>query len=343
MNKALKVLLDNFCWNIVSRGYKTERLSSTLSVTLGYRSNFSFNLISQSCLNANCRRKKARREKSWNKADMEEAVTEISAGSQIQPTSKKYGLCKATSYDNSLQKRSPWKELAKSIHEKEQSQQKKANMICAARKSVTSNPFIIYDFYDTIEKLFNEKQYTLAQVWNCDEWGFLTDPSRAKVIGPKGKVANKLIWGEGHENISTLAACSAVITEVKVITEMEYLAKLKKIDEEAKQKEEKRLNRKRTQPSVAGKRPTIKKKIKFGKGNGNDSSIEESTDEEEEKSTDSDDENSSNESNNSDDSSEDDDESQKEMTAEESLLDLWKSLNPLAEESDVIQKWYGCI
>ncbi|XP_057296114.1 uncharacterized protein LOC130625047 [Hydractinia symbiolongicarpus] len=98
--------------------------------------------------------------------------------------------------------------------------------------------------------------------------------------------------------------------KTKVITEIEYLAKLKKIDEEAKQKEEKRLNRKRTQPSVAGKRPTIKKKIKFGKGNGNDSSIEESTDEEEEESTDSDDENSSNESDNSDDSSEEDDESQ---------------------------------
>lgn len=680
-------------------------------------------------------KKKSRTGKSWNEADMEDALAEISAGSQIRPTSNKYGMSEAVLRQRIKKKAegkvlvgsgrkntlSPTEEsdLAKCIAslcnlgfspsssqikdfvkdyvklhnmttpfkndrpgknwlsqfmKRNNLSKKKANMICAARKSVTSNPFIIYDFYDTIEKLFNEKQYTPAQVRNCDESGFPTDPSRAKVIGPKGKVANKLTWGAGRENISTLAACSAdgrvldpliifsgvnfqstwkgkeplpntiygvskngwMTTDIffqwfqkfieqveerpllliydghlshvsvelielaqaeditlvklpphatdrlqpldvcgfgplkrlwieelnnrvntlgpketiskatfvdllskvwhngllkknmisgfratgivpldrskypetafdtrllkrynawvelgkpedlfdslrtstttptkmkeriaetsepeapstsepeapsiseptapstsepetstptqsmvddfdpatpvsgptvcyecikmgpmpppvagkiwvrgwslidasqclppasttptseksfedvvlnkmkgpqekqvkprkkidhktKVITEMEYLAKLKKIDEEAKQKEEKRLNRKRTQPSVAGKRPTIKKKIKFGKGNGNDSSIEESTDEEEEESTDSDDENSSNESDNSDDSSENDDESQKEMTAEESLLDLWKSLSPPAEESDVIQKWYGCI
>lgn len=86
---------------------------------------------------------------------------------------------------------------------------KKVNMICAARKSITANPFVIYDFYDTVEKLMKEKNYTPAKVWNCDETGFPTDPSRARVIAPKGRVANKLTWGAGRENISTLAACNA--------------------------------------------------------------------------------------------------------------------------------------
>ena len=86
---------------------------------------------------------------------------------------------------------------------------KKANMICAARKSATSNPFIIYDFYDTIEKIVEEKGLTPKQVWNCDESGFPTDPSKAKIIAPKGQIGNKLTWGAGRENFSTLAACSA--------------------------------------------------------------------------------------------------------------------------------------
>ena len=32
---------------------------------------------------------------------------------------------------------------------------KKANMISSARKSVTANPFIIYDIYDLLEELVN--------------------------------------------------------------------------------------------------------------------------------------------------------------------------------------------
>ena len=36
--------------------------------------------------------------------------------------------------------------------------------------------FVVYDFFETIEKIANENNFSLSQVWNCDETGFLTDP-----------------------------------------------------------------------------------------------------------------------------------------------------------------------
>ena len=49
-------------------------------------------------------------------------------------------------------------------------------MISYARMANTSNPFVVYDFFETIEKIANENNFSLSQVWNCDETGFLTDP-----------------------------------------------------------------------------------------------------------------------------------------------------------------------
>ena len=86
---------------------------------------------------------------------------------------------------------------------------KKANMISAERKSVTSNPFVIYDFYNTMEKLIQEKSLGLSQIWNFDDSGFPTDPQRCKVVGVKGKEAYKVTAGAGRENITTLAVVTA--------------------------------------------------------------------------------------------------------------------------------------
>ena len=86
---------------------------------------------------------------------------------------------------------------------------KKANLISAARKACTSNPFIINDFFDTIEKIIMEKNLSENQIWNCDELGFPTDPTRSKVISVRGEVAYKTTWGASRENNSTLAACNA--------------------------------------------------------------------------------------------------------------------------------------
>ena len=103
----------------------------------------------------------------------------------------------------------PGKDWLRSFMERRNLSTKKANMISAARKSATSNPFIVNDFYDVIEKIIIDHKLNPKQVWNCDESGFPTDPSKSKVISPRGEVAYKITWGAGRENISTLAACNA--------------------------------------------------------------------------------------------------------------------------------------
>ena len=86
---------------------------------------------------------------------------------------------------------------------------KKANMICSARKLATSNPFLIYGFYDLLEQIVTENQLTAKQMWNCDESGFPTDPHRSKVVSKKGEQAFKITSGAQRENILTLAVCNA--------------------------------------------------------------------------------------------------------------------------------------
>ena len=86
---------------------------------------------------------------------------------------------------------------------------KKANMISSARKSATSNPFIVFAFYDKLEKGYVRKKSLSSQIWNLDESGFPTDAGRCKVIAPKGEVANKITSGAGREKITVLAACNA--------------------------------------------------------------------------------------------------------------------------------------
>lgn len=82
-------------------------------------------------------------------------------------------------------------------------------MICAARKSATANPFIIFDFYDITEGLINEHNLTPSQIWNCDKSGFPSDPQKCKVVSVKGEVAYKVTCGTGRENTTTLAVCNA--------------------------------------------------------------------------------------------------------------------------------------
>ena len=74
---------------------------------------------------------------------------------------------------------------------------KKANIISSARTSATSNPFIIYDFYDVLERLMREKKFKPKQVWNCDESGFPHDPLKCRVVIIKGKTAYKVTCGAG--------------------------------------------------------------------------------------------------------------------------------------------------
>ena len=86
---------------------------------------------------------------------------------------------------------------------------KKANMISYARMVNTSNPFVVYNLFETIEKIANENNFSPSQVWNCDKTGFPTDGGQCKVVASKGKQPNKMTSGAGGENISVLATCRA--------------------------------------------------------------------------------------------------------------------------------------
>ena len=85
---------------------------------------------------------------------------------------------------------------------------KNANMISVVQMATTSNPFAVYDFFDTIQKTMEPNNFTTSQIWNCDETGFATDARQCKVIAPRGKQPNKFTKGVGRENVSVLVTCS---------------------------------------------------------------------------------------------------------------------------------------
>ena len=70
-------------------------------------------------------------------------------------------------------------------------------MISYAHMANTSNPFVVYDSFETIEKIANENNFSPSQV----------DASQCKVVAPKGKQPNKMTRGAERENISVLATC----------------------------------------------------------------------------------------------------------------------------------------
>ena len=87
---------------------------------------------------------------------------------------------------------------------------KKAEMISTAPKANSSNPFIIYDFFDQVEKVFQEyPELDENKIYNCDESEFPTDQTRGSVVSVKGQPALKLSFGARRENIFVLGICSA--------------------------------------------------------------------------------------------------------------------------------------
>lgn len=75
----------------------------------------------------------------------------------------------------------PGKEWLRLFMDRNNLSLKKATMISSSRKAVTANPFVVNDFYDTLEKVTKERDFTPAQIWNCDESGFPTDPKSARL------------------------------------------------------------------------------------------------------------------------------------------------------------------
>ena len=78
---------------------------------------------------------------------------------------------------------------------------KKANMISVARMATTKNSFVVYDFFDTAQKIMEANDFTAAQIWNCDETGFPTYARQCKVIAPRSKPT--YMWCSQRKYIST--------------------------------------------------------------------------------------------------------------------------------------------
>ena len=78
-----------------------------------------------------------------------------------------------------------------------------------ARMATTSNPFVVYGIFDTVQKIMEGNNFTASQIWNCEETGFPANTGQCEVIAARGKQPNKLTSGAGRENISVLATCSA--------------------------------------------------------------------------------------------------------------------------------------
>ena len=74
-------------------------------------------------------------------------------------------------------------------------------MIRVARIATTKNSFVVYDFFDTVQKIMEANNFTAAQIWNCDETGFPTYAGQCKVIAPRGKPA--YMWCSQRKYIST--------------------------------------------------------------------------------------------------------------------------------------------
>lgn len=60
-----------------------------------------------------------------------------------------------------------------------------------------------------MNNICQEKLITSQFIFNADESGFHTDPSRLKAIGEKGKTLSRVTGGSGRESISVLACISA--------------------------------------------------------------------------------------------------------------------------------------
>lgn len=74
------------------------------------------------------------------------------------------------------------------------------------------DPFVVFSFYERVKDLYSEcgiHSGSSALVFNTDESGFGTDPTRVRAIGQKGSGLNRVCDGSGRESTTVLACISA--------------------------------------------------------------------------------------------------------------------------------------
>jgi transposase-like protein len=88
----------------------------------------------------------------------------------------------------------------------------KPSPIERTRAAAASDPFLIYEFYELLEKCVVRLglQDKPSHLWNGDESCFITDPSRVKVVAETGAGSTKRITsGPGRTSYSVMACVSA--------------------------------------------------------------------------------------------------------------------------------------
>ena len=87
---------------------------------------------------------------------------------------------------------------------------KKGGQMQLARKNVTSDLFVMYDFYETAKEVEHLGIADKPEAfYNCDESGFPVDLSKCKYISPIGKKTIQVTHGANRENQTVLAVTSA--------------------------------------------------------------------------------------------------------------------------------------
>jgi hypothetical protein len=79
------------------------------------------------------------------------------------------------------------------------------------RKEAASDPFLIYQFYDNVEREIDRLDLSASpqSIYNLDESAFFTDPSRGRVVGETGTRAHRTTSGNGRECFTALATVNA--------------------------------------------------------------------------------------------------------------------------------------
>ena len=87
---------------------------------------------------------------------------------------------------------------------------KEATKLCTARLNATKNPFIVYHWFDLLEKTIEELGIKDRPdlIWNSDESGLPHEPKKCKVVSAKGQKTVQIVTGSDRDNTTVLAAVS---------------------------------------------------------------------------------------------------------------------------------------
>lgn len=88
---------------------------------------------------------------------------------------------------------------------------KKPEPLESCRRQATSDPYTIYEFYDLVKMIVDQNNLAdkPSYIYNLDESGFSSDPSKIKVVAGRGEKVHRNIQGSGKENTTVLACVNA--------------------------------------------------------------------------------------------------------------------------------------